>query len=1032
MRKICTAIIALALSLVCGQAFAQMRTVSGIVSSEEGVEVGVYVYDKANQNNAVMTLEDGSYSIQLDGAGTLVFSMIGFKTVEIPVSATSKVVNVTLEVDASFLDEVIVVGYGTRRKEMLVGSVSQVTSKDLMKAPTSNVSNLIVGRLSGVTAIQRSGIPGNDGAALSVRGLATFNDSSPLVLIDGVVGSINNVNPNDVASISVLKDAATAAIYGVRGAGGVILVTTKSGGEGNTKISYDGSVSFTQNTAQPVLCNAEQFIHYHNLAREMDGLAPYWTDETISWMKEKGIYAETDWQKQIYNNFGLQHQHNISATGGTKKLRYYTSVGIMDQDGILKNTDYQRINVRSNVDAKIADGLSFTLNIAGNTSEQNLPGYSINPVAEFNPITAAYFALPVLATEYEGLPLVFNHGTYYRSPLSSLTESGYQRTRSYRLETQGKLEYDFAKIAPLKGLKASVFLGYDFSFTQNLNFMHSHELYMFSVQTLSIDKRISQGIPENNFNKSASYGWNYILRPQIDYNRKFGKHDISAVLLYEQGTGYSDTMTAWKKGYFTDFPVDLSLGMAQGSTQPSGSHRYRSALQSFAGRVDYAFDEKYLVGLTMRADGSSKFAPGHRWGYFPSVALGWVMSKENFFKPVAGTVDFMKLKTSIGVLGADDTDDDIYRQIYRITDNSMIIGGQPRPSFYSGGYVHEDLTWSRTTVYNVGLETKMFGNKLSIDADVFYKYTSRILEYDGTGVYSPSLGGNYPTWMNSGRMDDRGFELTVRHDNWFSNGLTYNITGILSYSHNRVLSRRLSDGHPSYRAILGEPMGSFYGFHALGLFQTEEEVLSWPTAPTGYLQPGAIKYADINGDGQITSGADYVKIGRSQFPEMTFSFNTEVSYKGFTLSMLFQGATLCNYMLSGAYNNTTDNTMFTRAFYGDGNSVLYLVEDAWRPDNTDARYPRLSTVTNANNAWASDWWVVDGSYLRLKNAQLSYSIPTNILKKIGDLQRLTVYVAGTNLFTISAFKYLDPENPGITNGYYPQQKTFSVGLNLTF
>lgn len=1004
----------------------------GCVTDDSGLPVVGAAVFISGTNQGTMTDMDGNWSLSVPEKGvTIEVSCMGYATMRFSPENTMKK-NIVLHDDNQFLEDAVVIGYGTQKKEMLIGSVSQVTSKDLMKAPVSNVSSLLAGRLSGVTSIQQTGTPGEDSATLLVRGMSTFNSSSPLVIIDGVEGLINFLNPNDIASVTVLKDAATAAIYGVRGANGVILVTTKSGGEGETKISYDGSATFTNNTAMPKFCNAEQYVYYHNLARTMDGYDPIWTDETLAWMKEKGIYAQTDWQKEIYNNFGFQHQHNISATGGTNRLKHYTSVGIMDQEGILKSTGYTRINLRSNIEAKLADGLSLTLNVAGNTSEQNLPGYDIAPVYEFSPITAAYYSLPILSTTYEGLPLAYNHGTYYRAALSSLTDSGYRTNRRYNFDTQAKLEYDFSSIPALRGLKAQIFGAFDYAFTQNIVFMHAYELYRFTAETLTIDKKVSQGISENSYSKSASYGYNYTLRPQIDYSRTFGVHSISATLVAEESTGYSDTMTSTKKGYFTEFPVDISLGMAQGSSNPSGSHAWKTSLQSVASRIDYSYDGKYLAGFTFRADGSSKFAPGNRWGYFPSVALGWIPSKENFFAPLSGTVDFLKLKASYGVLGTDDTSKDLYYQTYGAVQNTIIIGGAEKASFYSQGYVHNDLTWSRTHVWNVGVESKFFGNKLSVDADVFYKYTSRILEYDGTGVYSPSLGGYYPTWMNSGRVDNRGFDLTVRHDNWFSNGLSYNVTGILSWSRNRVLSRRTSDDHPSYRAVVGEPIGSLYGFHALGLFQTEQEALEYPTAPSGYNQAGSIKYQDVNGDGAITQGADYVKIGRSSIPEMTFSLNGEVSYKGWTLSMLLQGATLCNYMLAGAYNNTTDNTIFTRAFYGGGNSILYLVEDAWRPDNTSGKYPRLSSTTNSSNAWASDFWMVDGSYLRLKNAQISYTLPQNVLKKYSSLSRVTVYVAGTNLLTFSEFKYLDPENPGISNGYYPQQRTISLGMNITF
>ena len=358
----------------------------------------------------------------------LVFSFIGYKTVEIPVNNRTTV-NASLSEDATEMDEVVVVGYGTQKKQFLVGSVSSVSNKELLKAPMTNVSNMMTGKLPGVTSIQRSGQPGSDQASILVRGSSTFNDSSPLCLVDGVERMINTVNPNDIASISILKDAATSAIYGVRGANGVILITTKSGSEGATQISYDGSVTFSTNTALPEFLNAQDYIGWHNKAREMDGLAPVWTDEVIAKMKADGTYGETDWVDLLFKNYGFTHQHNISATGGNDRIKHYTSVGLMNQDGIVPNTSYKRFNIRSNIDAKIARNLSFSMNVSGFRENKNAPGYPITNQYDFNPIMQAFYALPIIAPTYKGLPQGYMNGSYTQQPVAAVEQSGYAMNR---------------------------------------------------------------------------------------------------------------------------------------------------------------------------------------------------------------------------------------------------------------------------------------------------------------------------------------------------------------------------------------------------------------------------------------------------------------------------------------------------------------------------------------------------------------------------------------------------------------------------
>ena len=405
--------------------------VSGKVTDAAGLpQPGAVVYQKGDLSNGTMTDADGAYTISVPASSAvLVYSLLGYKDAEVRVDGRT-VINVRLEDDSTLLSEVLVVGYGTQKKEFMVGSVSQVNSKDLLKAPNTNVSTMLAGRLAGVTAVQTTGIPGGDQASILVRGLSTFNNAAPLVIVDGVERSMNSLNPNDIASVTVLKDAATAAIYGVKAANGVILVTTKTGTSGAINIIYDGSVSFDNNTVTPDLLNAEEYIYWHNKAREMDGQAPYWTEERIASLKERGLYGETDNWGLLYKNFGLTQQHTVTATGGTDKINYYTSIGYLGQEGIMRNTAYQRYNVRANITANLAKGLKYNINISAANADRSWPGLSMRDSSsgwqgEFSPLRQACYAIPILKSSYEGLPLGFTNGTYTYTP-EAANNTGFQ------------------------------------------------------------------------------------------------------------------------------------------------------------------------------------------------------------------------------------------------------------------------------------------------------------------------------------------------------------------------------------------------------------------------------------------------------------------------------------------------------------------------------------------------------------------------------------------------------------------------------
>ena len=1042
LRSICIILI-----FCCTTAFAQKgqtrqasnkeRIIKGVVVSKDGEPLtGSGVILKGTGIGTVTDIE-GKFELKIPEDkvnGVLVFSSIGFEEQEQSIGSRS-FLEIVLRNNLQ-LEEVIVLGYGTQKKEFVLGAVSQIDTKELMKAPNTDATNMLAGRLSGLTAIQHSGEPGKDNSTMFVRGISTYNQNKgPLYIIDGMESpSIAHLNPSDIASVSILKDAATASIYGVKGGNGVILITTRSGGKsGKSIVSYDGSMTLTTHTSMPEMLNAEEYIYWHNLARTLDGAEPIWNKENLAKLESLGILGDTDWRGLLFHKFGKMQQHNISAHGGNDKFTYYSSVGYMNQDGIMKNTGFKRYNVRANINAAPLSGMRYNINISGRHSRTHSPGYNINAQDYFSPIQRAYYSIPLIKNTYNNLPLGLLNGGSVLSPDSALNNSGYRDTQAYACSITSSLEYSFDNIEALKGLKLTIFGGFDFLLESSDNYLNSYKLYQFDRSKMEVSPTVAEGIGESFYSKADTFRWNYNLRPQISYERTFGKHSVSATGFFEKTKLYYDTMSAYKRGYVSDKPMNLNAGAFD--NMPAEGEAYYTGDVGFAGRINYAFAQKYIAEFSFREAASYVFSPKNRWGFFPAVSLGWTMSKEKFIKDNVSWINHLKIRGSIGQMGASDCSPYLYHKRYKSTSPKYFygFGDKPASAFYTDGYVYDDLTWSHMTSYNTGIEAKMFGNKLSVEFDWFYKYTDRILDQGGTTFYAPSLGNNHPSWVNTGKMDDRGFELTVQHDNWLTCGINYSVRGMVSWARNRVLYRETSDDHPSYRSPFGRPLGELYGYKYKGIFQTQEEVDNAPNAPSGYAGIGEIMYEDINGDGKFTRDQDYVRVGRPSLPELNYSLNGEISWKGLSLSLLFYGVAICDYPLSGYYYTTghTDGTIYTRPFYENGNTFKYLVERSWRPDHTDTKYPRLHAAYNSNNDNFSDLWVVSGAYFRLKNLQLSYELPGKLTKKAG-LDRVSIYIAGNNLFTITEFPYLDPESPGINNGYYPQQKTYSLGFNLTF
>lgn len=1007
--------------------------VAGVVKDNKGeMIVGANIRVKGT-NMVVVSDMDGKFAVDVSSPeAVLLVSYIGFKTREIPVGNGAPL-NIVLNEDASSLSEVVVVGYGMQKKIHVTGSVAQLSSKELLVAPMSSVTNMLAGKLPGLITTQNSGQPGNDQASMIIRGAGTFNDSSPLLLVDGVERSFNTIDPNDVESVTILKDAAAAAVYGVRAAHGVILVKTKRGiANRKPEITYNGSYTFTMNTRFPEFLNGPDYARWHNKARELDGYEGFYTAEDIAKIENgdpDGIWGNTDWLGELFKDYGGTQQHNISVIGGSDRVQYFVSAGFMDQDGILPNSEFKRYNVRSNLDVQVTDEIKLSVDIAGRKEERDNPGFAIDPNNGYNPITQAIRALPIIPKEYDGLPAATGDGARTWSPLAAVNQSGFNKNDRNVFESSGTLEY---KAPFLRGLTLKMFFSYDRNFTEDRNFLDTYNVSKFDPATKIYTVTKAEGTGTSSLWQAASNGSLMMGRPSIEYNNVFGKHTVGALFLYEYEETKGSSFQAQRQNYILNAIPELTFAQEDTPNSIKGSSS-KTKIAGYVGRLNYMFDQKYLAEFAFRYDGSYKFHKDYRWGFFPSLSLGWIISEEEFFKEKYTKINKLKLRASVGELGRDNIDAFLYKRYFNLTtEPAYAFGTTPTPSyaFYSSNSVPSyDLTWEKTRTMNVGAEFMAYDGLISASLDVFYKYTYDILQ-GVSGIYPPSISNNYPTIENSGKVDVRGFELELGHQNKIGQ-VSYSLNGNLTWARNKLLARAQEENIQPWMNQIGQPLGGVYGLHAIGLYQTEEQLNNRPTGPGGVQRLGDLMYQDYNQDGKV-DWDDLIRIARSHTPEMVFSLSGNVTYKGFDANFQLQGAAICDVITSGLYpSGVMDQTEFARAFYAGGNSPYYLVENSWTPDHTNAKYPRLGVDWNGNNGWASDWWVVDGSYLRMKSAQIGYTLPKQIASKI-NAQRLRIYVAGTNLFTIDALDYMDPEMPSNNNGYYPQQRTFSMGLDLTF
>lgn len=1025
--------------------------VKGKVSDENGEPlIGASISVKGTSLGTI-TDTNGTYSISTpQGAEKLTFSFIGYESKD-ELIGNRNTIDVVLLEKKEGIDEVIIVGYGSQKKSSLTGSISQIKGDELLKTSSTNISSILGGRVSGISSVQESGQPGADNAGLRIRG----SRADVAYIVDGMPRSINEIDPSDIESVSILKDAASAAVYGLQSAGGVIIITTKKGNTGDTRITYKTSYGISANANFPRFLDGPAYAYWYNKASVMDGNQPVFTQEQVAKMTNDDPsdgWGNTNWIDETFKTGSIK-QHSVTINGGNDRMKYFSSLGYMGQEGNVDNFDYTRYNLRSNIDAKISNNLHMTFGVAGNVGDTRTPGYGAGGSSGAGVQAAsapwlsvaeqAAFAHPYLPTEIDGVP-VASRNAYNNAinPIAASKLSGKHKSVTTAIQTNVSLQWDLPWV---KGLNLKLTGAYDHSGTVSKNFSTPYNVLLETVPN-STTTDITYGLTtdaRNQVDRTLGEGysqWRRIVsQSSVNYANIFGKHSVDAMLLMETRDFKSNKFAAYGKGFYFDELPELNMARVPADNPISGSSDANRSI-GFVSRLKYDYDNRYLAEFTGRYDGSYKFSGnvgGKRWGFFPSLSLGWRISNEEFFSKLTGVVDNLKIRASVGVLGSDPVSAYAFLSTMNFIGSNgnptpqVVLNGQPQNALLTTAVSNPNLTWERMIAYNGGFDASLWNRKLGIEFDVFYNYTYDIL---GQQTSMPgSMGGYYTTYINNNSVDSKGIDLMLSHDNKigdFQYGAKLNI----SWAKTRYLKYQDSPNTPDYAKRTGKSPWAMAGLVSEGLFQSEEEIENSPYIVGAKPRPGDIKYKDLNGDGVISYAQDRALVGKPNRPELTAGLDLHGAWKGFDFSALFTAGAMCEISLTGTYYNwSDDNTIFTKPFKAGSNAPVYLVEQAWREDNTNASFPRLSINTpNTNNAYASTFWFRNGRYLRMKSAQLGYTLPKQLTNKV-NCDNLRFFIEGTNLFTLSGLpEGIDPERPGVTNGYYPQQKTFMAGLTITF
>ena len=993
------------------------KTVTGTVVDVQGEPlIGVSV-NVQGTTRGVVTDINGQYSIRVQNDNqALQFSYIGYKTVALTANKTP--LNVTLEISDSALDEVVVVGYGTQRKVSVVASITTIEPAKLKTGTTRSLSNNLVGNLGGIIGVQRSGEPGYDNSSFWIRGISTFgSNQNPLVLIDGIERSLNNIDIQEIETLSVLKDAAASAVYGVRGANGVILINTKRGKIGKPVVNISVEHAITQPVQLPEFLNSADYLTLMNDIRMRDA-GEYFRDPALIERYRTGydpeLYPDVNWMDAITKDFASNTRTTLDINGGSERLRYSFVFAQFNENGILERDDAQewnssisvnRFNMRSNVDVNVSPTTLLRFNIGGYLQGRTAPPQSIDDL-----FSAAFSTPPYVH------PTMYSTGEFPRrnerdNPWVRATQTGFQKNTQSKIESVFTMEQD---IPFIKGLKAKGIFSFDNY--SNTGLVRSKGVEYYNPATgrdpetgKLILNILSDGQEFLGHETSAEYGENSLyLETDLVYDRAFGDHAVSGLLLYNQ------------------------KNFDNGAKVP-----FRT--QGFAGRFSYTYGGRYVAEFNFGYNGSENFAKGHRFGFFPSIAAGWVMSEEPFMASLKNTFSKIKFRASHGLAG-NDSFNRRFAYITTIGDTGGYRWGTSGAEFYRAGRREgdigvEDLTWETVAKTNLGLELELW-KSLELQADVFKEQRRDIFMQRNN--FPNSAGFPVSPYANFGKVDNQGIEATLILNRKIGNDWLITARATATYAANKVIERDESYGvRGTTRSAMGKPVNQLFGLVADRLF-TEDDFENPETGElkedlpihkfTTRVYPGDIKYVDMDGDGVITE-MDRTAIGGTTDPQLVYGFAASVNYKHFDFAFLLQGNALTDRIIGRGNDFIPGSNM------GTTGNIYSNVRDAWTVENPsqDVFYPRLHYGINANNAQESTWWLKDMSMLRLKNMEVGYTLPQAWMNKVWG-NRARIYLRGANLLCFSNFKLWDPEidTPSNNGLRYPIMRSFSIGLDITF
>ena len=1039
------------LLLMPGQAFAQNLRVEGVVLDElgEGL-IGAGVVIQGTQTGAITDL-DGKFVLPSVPRGTtLEVTCVGYATQLVQV--TGNKLTIQMELDTSALDESVVIAYGQQKKVTITGAVSAVSGEGLMKAPVANVANALQGNLPGVSAVQPSGMPGADEPVIRIRGVGSLNSAEPLVLVDGVERSFSQLDANEIESISVLKDASATAVFGVRGANGVILVTTKRGNVGKASVTATANASIQTISKFIDFADSYTYGKMYNYTAITDALpmSQWPASPTIS---DYTQYADTgikfsqsvmehfrlkdmpntfpsmDWIKYIMNNSAWQEQANVNVNGGTERVRYFVSAGFLNQDSLFKTFsdnknetfNYKRLNYRANLDIEVSKRSQLSITLGGRMQNRNTMGGGEGFLFRYLQGATPYAGTGV---DELGRHIIADKnlvGTFDRDALSNYYNLGYQNesTNVLNFDIQYRLDLGFIT----KGLDFKVKASYNSEYTARKNRENGYGTGLTYVATLTPDGQ--EVLRKENITWPTPYSeakWgsrNWYTEASINYNRQLGKHNIGALILYNQSKTY--------------YPWDSDNSLYQ--SIPKG-------YVGLVGRVTYDYATKYLLDFNIGYNGSENFAPGKRYGLFPSISLGWIPSNESWWEPISGFISYLKLRGSWGLVGNDYTNGARFLYLpgaWQFYTGAMTVNPQKRGANFgtSGNWLqavkeltsgNPNVTWETASKVNLGVDANFFKGRLHTYVDFFWEDRKGILVSNASTL--PAVTSLPSSYVNEGRVKNHGFEVTLNWEDKIGD-FYYSISPNVSFARNQVIEMLEVEPLYPYLARTGLPVGQRFGYDLFEFYQpgTEDryqEMYGAPMPDQGVaLKYGDSVYVDLNGDGVIDAN-DQKPLGYTENPEITYSLNASIHWKGFDFSMLWTGADHVTRWLNGYFRDQFGSTN-TSAL------TQWVADNSWTTDNPNAILPRISFTNRVHNNHDSQPWMVDSKYIRLKNVEIGYTFKKP--KAMPFFNYIRIYASGQNLLTFADFKGNDPEAPGSGLDFgvrYPMTRVVNIGAQLNF